>query len=400
MRTQQITKWFRKQREISKPLHFDHLGVCLAVLLFGWAFILISEKIGIFDPIKAAFDDFYMTDVYYEMLHSASPDEDEDIVVVDMTSLTTRDEIAKVITEIKSCSPKVLCIDLIFERQSFDFTDDIALINSLQTGDCLQVLPCKLRAYDKDDGAFKDCLYSFVSKFDKSNMLRWGYSNYYQIRMGGCSRETSIYQQLGDSVAYSLPYVVACLYQGRKSQKEDVNERLIMYEDVDFCTINCDSVRQNADKLKGKIVILGTITEEADMHFTPLGKMPGVKVVAYSIRTYLRGNEIKWLGKFYCLLIALLVWLFAAWVDYWIEQRHPIMFAILAKICNFFIGASLIWLSFELYCRYNYYINLLYTLLGLAIVEDVREMYSGVIKWLQKKTGWIIFKKSLYANKE
>ena len=396
----QITKWIKKQLVTSKALYFDHVGVCLAVLLFGWLFVLLSEKIGLFDPIKAAFDDFFLTDVYYEMLHSASPDEDEDIVIIDMTSLTTRDDISKVITEIKTCAPKVLCIDLLFERQSFDLTDDIALINSLQMGDCQQVLPCKLRAYDKDDGVFKDCLYSFVYKYDEHNILKWGYSNYHQVRLGGCSRETSIYQQLGDSVVYSLPYIVACLFQDRKFQKEDVNERLIMYEDVDFRTIKSDCVRQNADKLKGKIIILGTIAEEADMHFTPLGKMPGVKVVAYSIRTYLKGGEIKWLGNSYSLLIAVLLWIIAAWLDYRIEQRHPIMFAVLAKICNFFIGAGLVWLSFELYCRYNCNINLLYPLLGLAIVEDVREMYSGVIKWLQEKTGWIVLKKSLYAKKE
>ena len=96
----QITKWIKKQLVTSKALYFDHVGVCLAVLLFGWLFVLLSEKIGLFDPIKAAFDDFFLTDVYYEMLHSASPDEDEDIVIIDMTSLTTRDDISKVITEI------------------------------------------------------------------------------------------------------------------------------------------------------------------------------------------------------------------------------------------------------------------------------------------------------------
>lgn len=216
--------------------------------------------------------------------------------------------------------------------------------------------------------------------------------------MGGCSRETSVYQQLGDSVAYSLPYTVACLYHDKTLQKEDVNGRLIMYEDVDFRTIKSDSVRQNADKLKGKIVILGTIAEEADMHFTPLGKMPGVKVVAYSIHTFLKGSEIKWVDTFYSLLIAVLLCVFTAWIDYWIEQRHPIMFAVLAKVFNFFVGACLVWFSFELYCRYNYYINLLYPLLSLAIVEDVRGLYSGIIKWLKKKTGWIILNKSLYGN--
>lgn len=394
-----IPNWLIAQTKMAKPLHPDHLGVCLMVLFLGSVLFFISERIGIFDPIKAAFDDFYTTDVYYEVMHSEKPDKDEDIVIVDMTDLTTRDEIAQVITDIKNCKPKVLCIDLIFERPSFDSTDDVALLQALKLEDCHQVMSCKLRDYEKESSSFRNCLYSFFHDVDNKN-TKWGYSNYRHIRMGGITRETSLFQKTNDSIVYSLPYTAACEYQGVTLKRQDLNERLIVYDDIDFDTIASSEVLQNSQKIRGKLVLLGTLHEEADIHFTPLGKMAGVKVVAYSIRTYIKGGEIKYVGKANSIIIAMIAWWIAAIIGYLIERRHPIVFGIIAKIFNFVLAAFLIWICFEVYTRWNYYIDLFYPLLGLAMVEDIREMYIGFLRWVEGKTGWSFFKKSLYKKEK
>lgn len=395
-----IFNWIIRQLRIAKPLHPDHLGVCLTIVFFGWILVFISDKTGMFNPIKDAFDDFQITDIYYEVLHTDQPDIDNNIVIVDMTHLRTRDEIAQAITDIKSCAPKLLCIDLIFERPSFDTIDDAALVTAIESPGCQQILSCKLRNYDKDKDVFADCLYSFFKSFDKEDNIKWGYSNYRQIRMGGCTRETSLYQHLNDSTVFSLSYTAANLFLGKELKTEQTNERLIRYDDIDFQVIKSDSVLQFASKLKDKLVILGTINEEADTHFTPLGKMAGVKVLAYSIQTYILGGEIKASHTASRQFIALVAWWLAACIGYWLEKRHPIIFSIIAKICNFAIGAFLIWFSFEAYIKWNYSLNLLYPLLGLALAEDVRELYSAIIPWLQIKTHWKVFEKSLYKRKE
>lgn len=391
-----LLKWILRQIHIARPLHVSHLGVCLTIALLGGLLLFISEAISLFDPIKVAFDDFYMSDIYYELLHTDKPAIDNDIVIVDMTELQAREDIARVISDIKECHPKVLCVDLIFERRSFDHTSDEALINAIESGSCRQLYSCKLRDYNPEKEAFSDCLYSFFSDIDS---LDWGYTNYLQVRMGGCTRETSQHQKVNSQTLYSLPYLAACIFADKEPQEAQVNERKIMYEDVDFNIVSCGKVRQEADKLKDKVVILGTIAEEADMHFTPLGKMAGVKVLAYSARTYMKGNEIKEINRLVGLLIALVVCWFAAFMDYWIEQRHPVLFPILAKIFNFLVVICLIWFALELYTKLYYNLDLLYPLLGLALVEDVREMYSGFIKWLQEKTHWKILERSLYAKK-
>ena len=182
--------------------------------LLGWLLILITSKISIFDPVSAAFEDFSMTDVYFEIQKNGTAKYDDNIVIVDMTELNSRDAIAQVITDIKSCKPKVLGIDLIFERPSSDQSEDFALVSAIESGDCQQLLSCKLRDYDNNSETFKNCLYSFFHDFGD---FRWGYTNYHQIRMGGITRETSQRQNLNDSVVYSLPYLFSCYYNQSQS---------------------------------------------------------------------------------------------------------------------------------------------------------------------------------------
>ena len=382
-----ITNW--------SVFRWDHLAVCTMLGLFGWLLILITSKISIFDPVGAAFSDFSMTDVFFEIQNTGQPIHDNNIVIVDMTDLKTRDDIAQTITDIKSCHPKVLGIDLIFERPSFDQFDDVALVSAIESGDCPQICSCKLRNYDQKTKSFQDCLYSF---FHKVNNYEWGYTNYLQRRMGGVTRETSQTQFHNDSLVFSFPYLLACYYTGKKPTKEIVNERAIIYANVEFDTVKCTEVIRHKDLLKDKLVLLGTLNEEADMHFSPIGKIPGVKVIAYSILSYIKHGDITRMSRGSSLLLSLVLCFIAAWMGYKIEKWNSVFFPILAKIFNFSLCIVLIGVALYVFVTYDYYIDLFYPLLGLALVEDVRELYVGIIKWAVRKKDIGLFKNSVYAG--
>lgn len=374
---------------------WDHLAVCAMLGLFGWLLILITTKIGIFDPVGAAFNDFSMTDVFFEIQNISDSVHNDDIVIVDMTELKTRDEIAQTITDIKNCHPKILGIDLIFERPSFDQLDDVALLSAIESGDCPQVWSCKLRDYDEKKEYFRDCLYSF---FHEVNNYEWGYTNYLQERMGGVTRETSQTQRLNDSIVFSFPYLLACHYTGKQLMKDAVNERTIIYANVKFDTLKCTEVLQHKNLLKDKLVLLGTMNEEADMHFSPIGKIPGVKVIAYSILSYMKHGDITKMSKLSSLLLAFFLCFIAAWMGYKIERINSVFFPILAKIFNFCMGVILIGVALYVFVTDDYYFDLLYPLLGLAFVEDMRELYVGIIKWAVRKKKIELLKNSIYAE--
>lgn len=375
--------------------YIDHLAVCAMLGIAGWLLVLITDKIGIFDPVRAAFDDFSMTDVFFEIQKTGPAVKNNDIVIVDITELKTRDEIAQTIIDIKRCQPRVLGIDLLFERPSSDQTEDVALVSAIEEGDCPQVFSCKLRDYDEKSDAFKDCLYSFFHQID---IFKWGYANYDQKRPGGVTRKTSQRQNLNDSVVYSLPYLLSCYYKGKRPEVETVNEREIIYANVEFHILKSTEVLQHQELLKDKLVLLGTMNEEADMHFSPIGKIPGVKMIGYSILSYMNHGRIVRMSRWTSLLLAFVLCFLAAWMGYKIERWNSVFFSILTKIFNFMIMAVLIGIALYVFVTTDYYIDLLYPLLGLTLTEDVREMYAGIIRWAVRKKKIGILKGSVYAE--
>ena len=62
------------------------------------------------------------------------------------------------------------------------------------------------------------------------------------------------------------------------------------------------------------------------------------------------------------------------------------------------IMAVLIGIALYVFVTTDYYIDLLYPLLGLTLTEDVREMYAGIIRWAVRKKKIGILKGSVYAE--
>ena len=379
------------------PSFFDYMGICLIVFLLGYILVFASLNLSIFNPLKQAFEEFKMTDLYFELMRSDKEKElNKDIVLVDMTQLTSRDSIAQTITDINSCSPKVLMIDLIFERPSFDNTEDILLMNAIESGKNHEILSSKLTGYNPDKSAFTNLTKSF---FHEIADFKWGYSNVSQTRPGGSIRQYSLSQRLNDTLSFSMAYLAACTYMNIKPESKDVSERLIVYDDTDFLTIKSDKVLENTKLLKDKIVILGTLEEEADMHITPVGKLSGMKILAYSTITFMNHKRIEHMGKFTSLLTAFFVCLFCAWAGRQIRRKYTTVTSYILKLFYFAVTAFLVWIAFLLFVHFDYDINLLYPLLGLALVEEGRLQYSSLVKALGKHTKWKFIKKSIYYEK-
>lgn len=111
--------------------HWDHVGVCIATALLASVIGLVSLNLSMFNPVEQAFENFHMTDVYYEMSRSENIEMNNDIVLVDMVELHDRGEIGQVIQQINSCHPKVLSVDLIFYKEGDDVLANAILLEPL-----------------------------------------------------------------------------------------------------------------------------------------------------------------------------------------------------------------------------------------------------------------------------
>lgn len=372
---------------------WDHVGHLLVLFVFVGILGIATLNLSIFSPMKRAFDDFSMTDVYYEIQRNSSVEIDTTIVLVDMTELRNRSDIAQIIQQIETCKPRVLVIDLLFEREGDDTMGNIDLINAVSEHSDNIVLSCKLTGYDPQTNSFQHRLCSFFEPF---GTFHWAYGNVVQNQTGGCIRKYSLTQKYQSDDAYSLPYMAACMYQGIKPTKEPINERTIVYGNTDFPVISCHEVKRFSKLLKDKLVILGTISTEEDSHITPIGKMPGMKIQAYSAQSYLNHHDIIQMSKTTSILLALLLCYFCAWIGFKLLHMPQPICLYSMKLFYFLLAALLAWVSFICFVRFDYNINLLYPLLGVALVEESRIHYKWLIAMLQLHTKWKFPHRSIY----
>lgn len=382
-------------RKLAGWVNVDHLIVTLLVLFLGWLLAFASINLTVFNPVKKAFADFSMTDIFYEIQNSSGVKEfNNDIVLVDMTELYDRRKIAQSIRDIASCQPKVFVIDLIFERPSYDEEENECLINAvseIKNG----VVSCKLINYDSKNDAFRGVRRSFFEGMEGAG-FSWGFSNVISGEGYGCIRKYSQNEHLMGTTVYSLPYLAVCRYTGVQPTEQTPKQRNIEYSHTDFFTISHRDVMKYRNVIKDKIVILGTINEEADTHITPLGKMPGMKIQAFAMLSSMAHHRVLAASGAISLLLTILVCYFSAWVGVELMRRYPFTYIYWIKVYYFAMTAFLVGASFLLFSRFNYYISLLLPLVGLALVETSRLQYKWIVMMLSKHTHWKFIKKSIY----
>lgn len=395
--TMQTAKLSRTIKRIIGFVNVDHLCVTLIVLFLGWFLAFASINLSVIDPVKKAFADFSMTDIYYEIQNSSGVKEiNNDIVLVDMTELYDRRKIASCIEDIEKCQPKVFVVDLIFERPSYDEEENEMLINAIaniKNG----VISCKLINYDSEKDVFKNVRTSFFDGIEGD--YSWAFSNVISGEGYGCIRKYSQNEKLGNKNIYSLPYMAVCKYTDTKPYPQSPKQRNIEYSHTDFLVIKHNEVLKNRELLKNKIVILGTINEEADTHITPLGKMAGMKIQAYAMLSSMAHHRVYTASNIVSLIIAILVCYLSAWVGAILPKKRPYSSIYWMKFYYFGVTTALVGVNFILFARFNYYVSLLLPLVGLALIETARLQYKWIIMMLSKHTKLNFIKKSIYYVK-
>ena len=199
--------------------HWDHVGVCLTTALLAAIIGLVSVNLSMFNPVEQAFENFHMTDVYYEMSRSEDIELNNDIVMVDMVELRDRGEIGQVIQQIASCKPRVLSVDLIFYKEGDDVLANAMLIAAIDEAQVPIVFSSKLVDYDEEKKSFGSLITSF---FEPMGDYCFAYGNVLQDHEGGIIREYTLTQKYNDKTMYSLAYQTACMYTGEKPHEQDI----------------------------------------------------------------------------------------------------------------------------------------------------------------------------------
>jgi CHASE2 domain-containing sensor protein len=332
--------------------------------------------------LSKAISDFNFTDVYYQILQeSGDNDYNDDIVIVDLTPLQNRQEIATALQQIEEQHPKVIGVDCVFEGLKEDTLGDIMISNVAAEYQNI-VFSCKYLDYANDSLGYTVAVRSF---FAEPLEVEQGFTNMQYSLYGSMARLVSLGRKFNGELQPSFIARVVNHTLDKPLPIEDKDLR-INFTPTIFTVIPPDSISEYADKIKDKIVLLGTMTDEYDMHMTPMGKMPGVELLAYAGQTLQNRLEVGtfpvWLEVIVSFLMVLLTQiLLTKWGDYTSSRKNKYWRNTVSLV---FVKTQLLmyWMIFLMYMSYlifyllRFDIGLGYAMSAMAFLTMATDFYT------------------------
>lgn len=356
-------------------------------------YALLALNISLFNPISKAIGDYSIDDFYYQILAStATPDTSTMVTIVDMSQVTDHGRIATIFQEVERQHPKVIGVDIVFEGLKENHQADMQIaMTSLDMKNTY--FSYKLIDDSFRDGNYHKTIHSFFAH-DITPPINEGFTNMPRNLYGGIKRKLSLGRMVNGKLEPSFAKQVADCYSEKELRPLTNEDIRINYSPTVFPVVPCDSIAQYRHLLEDRIVLIGGIHEEKDMHYTPVGKIDGVKLQGYAIETLIMGNSTKSLPLWLTAILSFIVVLFAKYVldvyDGFTKRRSPLLsivlsFILIKGLVRFFLMAFIVWVAFILFCKYNISFNTVYALSAMAFLLASDNIYEKISEYLKGK---------------
>lgn len=369
--------------------------IVASALSFGivWLYAQVLLNLNIFNPVKHVMKDYSITDFYYQVLNmEAERDTSRLVTIVDMTELTDRGDIAYALSEVLEQQPKVVGVDIKFEGLKPENPIGDSLIMDVAKNNANVVFALQFIDDSYDGTLFTQARRSFFA--DSLPQLKEAIVNMPFDKYGGSKR----YFFLGKNVKGCLmPSMIKRLsdeYAGEEIVPLKDKTMKVNWSPVDFRVIPYDSVSYYGEYLADRIVLFGAIGDDTDMHLTPQGRMPGIKLLGYGVETMVGQKDLKdvplWVTVLVSFLIVLLIKLFFDRYDNFVKNRKSDMLRIFLNtslvkgFIKFLWMAVFMYFGFVLFVKYNLCINLAWALSAIAFIAMADDLYNVAHKSLTK----------------
>lgn len=376
-----LYKWLQRGKVLVVTIMtFIVLGV---MLFFTYNFTFLS-------PVKKAVQEFSMTDIYYQILQeTGSPDTSPLITIVDMTEMTSRRDLAQALEDIEACGPKIVGVDIILEGRKDDVEGD-EMITQVAANYQNIIWSMKLTDFVDDEIEYGNVIRSF---FTDSIEVQEGVTNMQRRLYGGVKRRLDQGWLLRGQLMPSFSIRVLNGYADKTIYDTEIQSIDVNFTPTNFSVIDADSVLMHPELIADRIVLFGAMSEESDMHYTPLGKIPGIVLLAYSIQTLLSQTQIVevkgWALWFFSFILIMLTYWERVKRKAWITRHsHPIIqlilgFPIISSIISFLWMALAMWLAFLLFCGYDISFNLGISFSAIAFLTTAEYSYLSLLEYLK-----------------
>jgi len=361
--------------------------------LIVWGYVQIALNLSFLNPISEAIKGFSITDKYYQMM---SEKESHLVVIVDLTSLIYRDDIAQALEDIEACNPAVIGVDCVFEGEREDTAADNAIRRVASKYDNI-VYSYRLLDEQGYGIGYSRSVHSFFTDTIKvhEGVTNMQFDNLYssikrKLKAGWLVNGKKEPTLVGEVVNYYAKEKVLDVTD------KDVN---INFHPTRFTKIDPSEILQNRAQIEGRIVLLGTLTDETDMHFTPLGKIAGVELLAYAAQSILEKEEIVefplWIQVIIAVLLVILTNIMQrTYIDWTTSNNNPFIRYVIGStyvmgLFTFLWIALIMWITFLCFSLYGVNVETGWPIAAMAFLATARSFYAACEAyyklWKEKK---------------
>ena len=382
--------------------HRDHLLIVIGAFILLGIVSFLTLNISFLNPVSRAWKAFSVTDLFFDIQHFGRPEESRTIAIVDISDVADRGDIAVLLERVALCNPACIGVDAIFDGLRSNPEGSARLTDVVASYRDMMVFTCKLTDYDSRSGSFTSSVHSF---FVDSIPVREGYANLKNNLDNLPVRKLSVQNRLGQDIVKSFPEAIVEQYSGRVVDNRG-EDWLINYRNVTFREVGPEDIEEAADFLEGKIVLIGGLREERDMHASPIGKMAGVMIQAHSVDTLL-GKKVRYLPSWVNWMLAfLLSYLFQVSVEAIVRTTVsgrrvvPATFLRESRIqpgITFFLWSALLsFLAYYLFLKQGLCFDIAIVLTMFALTLESRKLYRSSVIALSKRNPGPFIKHSIY----
>lgn len=376
-----------------KTSFVKHIMVVILTSIIALFLSLVTFQVPILNPIARGVKNFSVTDMFFTIQNNITKaDTCQSIVIVDMTELHNRADIGELLNSIYDLKPKTIGVDLIFEGVKDDFEGNVVLEQAVNRISPISIFATKLTGYNKENKKFT----GFTSSYFKDAInIQEGYVNLTDNMEKSMIRALSVERSTVFGKCKSFASFILEKSGCNTNAETDIT---INYSPVVYRVIPFDKVKENANYIKDKIVLVGAVNEEQDSHLTPLGKLSGIEIQARSIHTMMEHKSVIYIPTFLSIIIALLMCfvyeLIISWIGQFVKSREIAMRTFLSEsrimltIISLLYISSITILSFLLFDIFNIYIDMVIVLLMFSIVGfSHRVLFATINAYNYKKNS-------------
>jgi len=296
------------------------LVTAIAFAVVGF-YALVTFNLSFMGPVARALKSIQMADIYYQISQGTSePDSSHLVTLVDMTEIIQRGELAEALEDIMAYNPKAVGVDMIFQGLKPDSLGDEMIRTVASSYDNI-TFSYELMDFDASTQKYQDVRRSFFATSTQEPLQ--GFTNMPRRDLyDDMKRVVPVGRNLNGEVVPSFITQVVNTYTGEETLKLSEENVNINFHPMSFPTIDAKEVVNHPELIEDRVVLFGAMKDAVDRHYTPLGKIPGVELLAYSVQTLVDQKQIRNLPQWLTWIISFLIPMFTHWwTQGWINYQ-------------------------------------------------------------------------------